>query len=196
MKAHVALVNPPYPPEAGQSVFLPLGSGYLAAVLEREGYKVSVVDCQTSKFNPQALQEKFSELSPDIVGVTSATVTYLPALDVLKAAKVAAPNALTLMGGPHVSVLDREAFVDSGNLDVIVRGEGEQTMLEIAAMISDDNLRDIDKVQGITYQKNGQIVRPPTAPWSDRHQPAAIFQATNSLRLTSISCLASTTCPS
>ncbi len=165
MKAHVALVNPPYPPEAGQSVFLPLGLGYLAAVLEKEGYKVDVVDCQTSKFNREALEEKFRSLSPDIVGVTSATVTYLPALDVLKTAKAAAPNALTLMGGPHVSVLDTEAISESGNLDIVVRGEGEQTMLELAALVSDGGLKELNKVQGITYRKNGQIVQTPDRPF-------------------------------
>ncbi len=132
MKAHVALVNPPYPPEAAQSIFLPLGIGYLAAVLEQEGYKVDVVDCQTTRPNQEVLEEKFRNLNPDIIGVTSATVTYLPALDVLKTAKIAAPNALTLMGGPHVTVLDQQALADSSNLDIVVRGEGEQTMLDLA----------------------------------------------------------------
>ena len=35
------------------------------------------------------------------------------------------------MGGPHVTVLDQEAFTESPDLDVVVRGEGEQTMLEL-----------------------------------------------------------------
>jgi anaerobic magnesium-protoporphyrin IX monomethyl ester cyclase len=158
VKARVALVNPPYPPEAGQSVFLPLGLGYLAAVLEREGYRVDILDCQTTKFNTQTLEDKLRSLNPDIVGVTSATVTYLPALDVLKTAKAAVPKALTLMGGPHVSILDKEALIDSGNLDIVVRGEGEQTILELAQLVSDDNLQELNKVQGITYQKNVEII--------------------------------------
>jgi anaerobic magnesium-protoporphyrin IX monomethyl ester cyclase len=165
VKAHVALVNPPYPPEAGQSVFLPLGIGYLAAVLEQEGYKVNVIDCQTTKFNKQALEEKFRSLNPDIIGVTSATVTYLPALEVLKAAKTAVPKALTLMGGPHVTVLDREALSESSDLDIVVRGEGEQTMLELAQLVSEDNLSGISRVQGITFKKNQKINQTPDRPF-------------------------------
>ncbi|MCL2476464.1 radical SAM protein [Candidatus Bathycorpusculum sp.] len=157
MKAHVALVNPPYPSEAAQSVFLPLGIGYLAAVLEKEGYPVDVVDCQTKKYTPQALEEKFRSLNPDIVGITSATVTYLPALEVLKSAKVAVPKALTLMGGPHVSVLDQQALSDSPDLDIVVRGEGEQTMLELARFVSEQGLMfGLSAIQGITYRSNNQ----------------------------------------
>jgi len=153
----VALVNPPYPSEAAQSVFLPLGIGYLAAVLEKEGYPVDVVDCQTKKYTPQALEEKFRSLNPDIVGITSATVTYLPALEVLKSAKVAVPKALTLMGGPHVSVLDQQALSDSPDLDIVVRGEGEQTMLELARFVSEQGLMfGLSAIQGITYRSNNQ----------------------------------------
>lgn len=153
----MALVNPPYPSEAAQSVFLPLGIGYLAAVLEKEGYPVDVVDCQTKKYTPQALEEKFRSLNPDIVGITSATVTYLPALEVLKSAKVAVPKALTLMGGPHVSVLDQQALSDSPDLDIVVRGEGEQTMLELARFVSEQGLMfGLSAIQGITYRSNNQ----------------------------------------
>ena len=124
-----------------------------------------MVDCQITHPDSKALEEKFRSLNPDIIGVTSATVTYLPALDVLKAAKAAVPKALTLMGGPHVSVLDREALADSGNLDVVVRGEGEQTMLELARLVSEGNLKALPQVQGITYRNQNQVVQNPDRPF-------------------------------
>ena len=87
MKARVALVNPPYPVEAPQAIFLPLGISYLTAVLEENGYQVDVVDCQTTHPTQQELEDKFKSLNPDLIGVTSATLTYNPALEILKAAK-------------------------------------------------------------------------------------------------------------
>ncbi|MDR1993951.1 MAG: B12-binding domain-containing radical SAM protein [Nitrososphaerota archaeon] len=165
MKAHVTLVNPPYPPEAGQSVFLPLGIGYLAAALEKEGYPVDVVDCQTQKYTPQALEEKFRTLNPDIIGVTSATVTYLQALQVLKSAKTAVPKALTLMGGPHVSVLDQQALTESPELDIVVRGEGEQTILELAKLVSSKHLHGLSAISGITYKSSNQTFSTPDRPF-------------------------------
>jgi hypothetical protein len=52
MEIHVTLVNPPYP--IGSHLhppFLPLGLGYLAAVLEKNNYEVDVVDCQALKIS-------------------------------------------------------------------------------------------------------------------------------------------------
>ena len=78
MKAHVALVNPPYPVEAPQAIFLPLGIGYLTSVLEEAGYTVDIVDCQTTHPTQAELEDKFRSLKPDIVGVTSATLDLQP----------------------------------------------------------------------------------------------------------------------
>ena len=126
-------------------------------MLEKEGYSVEVVDCQTEKYTPHALENKFRSLNPDIVGVTSATVTYLPALEVLKSAKAAVPKALTLMGGPHVSVLDQQALAESPDIDIVVRGEGEQTILEIARFVSEQGqIYGLSAIQGITYRSNNQ----------------------------------------
>ena len=187
MKAHVALVNPSYPPEAAQSIFLPLGIGYLAAVLEQKGYKVDVIDCQITRPDQKTLEDKFRSLNPDIIGITSATVTYLPALDVLKTAKIAVPKALTLMGGPHVTVLDHEAFTESSNLDIIVRGEGEQTILELAKLVSERKLENLSQVQGITFKNKTQIIHNPDRPFiadiDSLPQPAHHHFDTNMYRL-------------
>src|SRR5690606_29826370 len=44
-------------------------------------------------------------------------------------------------------------------IDVVVRGEGEQTMLELAELVSTSNLKNLQQVNGITFRKNGNIVR-------------------------------------
>jgi anaerobic magnesium-protoporphyrin IX monomethyl ester cyclase len=162
---HVALVNPPYPVEAPQAIFLPLGIGYLAAVLEENGYIVDVVDCQTTHPTQKDLEDKFRLLNPDIVGVTSATLTYLPALNILKAAKSALPNVTTMIGGPHVTVMDEATFSESNSVDIVVRSEGEQTILELARLFSDNNLQNLNQVLGITFQKNDQVIRNPDRPF-------------------------------
>ena len=164
MKAHVALVNPPYPVEAPQAIFLPLGISYLTAVLEEKGYKVDVVDCQTTHPTQKELEDKFRSLNPDIIGVTSATLTYNPALDILKAAKAALPKAVTMIGGPHVTVMDEQVFTESQNVDIVVRSEGEQTMLELASLVSEGNLKNLNQVSGITFQNRWQSYPQPRPP--------------------------------
>jgi anaerobic magnesium-protoporphyrin IX monomethyl ester cyclase len=165
VKAHVALVNPPYPVEAPQAIFIPLGISYLAAVLEENGYQVDVVDCQTTHPSQKQLEEKFASLKPDIIGVTSATLTYLPALEIVKAAKTALPNCITMMGGPHVTSRDEQVFTESPYADIVVRGEGEQTMLQLAQIVSSSNPKNLSDVLGITFRQNGKVIRNPDRPF-------------------------------
>jgi anaerobic magnesium-protoporphyrin IX monomethyl ester cyclase len=137
----------------------------LTAVLEEKGYKVDVVDCQTTHPTQKELEEKFRSLNPDIIGVTSATLTYNPALDILKAAKAALPKVVTMIGGPHVTVMDEQVFAESQNVDIVVRSEGEQTMLELASLASEGNLKNLTQVSGITFQNAGRVIRNPDRPF-------------------------------
>jgi len=165
LKAHITLVNPPYPSGAPQAFFIPLGIAYVAAVLENKGYTVDVIDCQVLKPTKKQLERELDHLQPDIVGVTSTTLTYNPAREVVKITKEAYPNCLTIMGGPHVTVMDEQTLSENPEADIVIRGEGEQTILEIADLISKSNLKDLDKVAGITFRKNDQIVQTTNRPF-------------------------------
>jgi hypothetical protein len=70
----------------------------LIAVLEEEGYEVDLFDRPASRPNQKELEDKFRSLNPDIIGVTASTVNYLPALEILKTAKTALPNCITMIG--------------------------------------------------------------------------------------------------
>jgi anaerobic magnesium-protoporphyrin IX monomethyl ester cyclase len=159
VKTHVTLVNPPSPSGAPPSLFIPLGIGYLAAVLEKNQYEVDVIDCQALRPTRNQLKAELIKSQPDVVGVTSATLTYKPALDIVKTAKETLPNCLTVLGGPHVTALDEQTLSEAPEADIVVRGEGEQTMLELADLVSKSDLKNLQEVEGITFRKNSQIVR-------------------------------------
>jgi len=157
VKARVTLVNPPYPKGAPQSLFLPLGVGYLAAVLEENQYEVKVLDLQIQRPTPQQLEAELSRSHADIVGVTASTLTYGPAAEVARAARKALPNSLIALGGPHVTALPEQTLQTLPEADIVVRGEGERTLLELADLTSKGTLENLSAVKGITYRKNGQI---------------------------------------
>ncbi len=162
---HVTLVNPPYPSGAPQSIFIPMGISYLAAVLEMNQHEVDVIDGQVLKPTHRELEEELVKRQPDVIGVTSSTLTYKPAIEIVKTAKKATPDCLTILGGPHVTVMDEQTLSEHPEADIVVRGEGEQTMLELAHRISESNLKDLHEVAGITFRKNGKIVQTPNRPF-------------------------------
>ena len=164
MKPHVTLVNPPYPTKPHQHPpFPPLGLGYLAAVLEKNHYQVDVVDCQASRLSYEEFRNEVGKRQPNIVGITSTTRLYKSALQVVRIAKEACPSCLTILGGSHATFWDENALQECPHLDVVVRKEGEYTLLEIVQLLEAD--KSFHDVIGTTCRKGSQIVRNPDRPY-------------------------------
>ena len=164
MRPHVTLVNPPYP--IGSHLhppFLPLGIGYLAAVLEKNQYEVDVIDCQALRLSYEDVKRELTKRQPDIVGLTSTTLTYKSALRIVQIAKEVCPNCLTVLGGVHVTFWDDKALEESPYLDIVVRKEGENTFLELLQRL--DAGKAFHDVVGTTCRKDGTIVKNPDRPY-------------------------------
>jgi radical SAM superfamily enzyme YgiQ (UPF0313 family) len=164
MRLHVTLVNPPYPSGSHQHPpFTPLGLGYLAAVLEKNRYEVDVIDCQALKLSYEEFKSEIGKRQPNIVGITSTTLTYKSALRIAKIAKEVCPSCITLLGGSHVTFWDDKALQECPSLDIVVRKEGENTLLELVQKLeAGKSFRD---VLGTTCRKDGKIVRNPDRPY-------------------------------
>jgi anaerobic magnesium-protoporphyrin IX monomethyl ester cyclase len=164
MKPHITLVNPAAPEGAVMHwPFALLGLGYLAAVLEKNNYQVDIIDCQVSKMTLEEFKTEIKKRQPDIVGATSSTLTYKSSLKLIKAAREALPNVKTFAGGPHVTFWDDHALEECPELDVVVRREGENTVLELTQRVERGN--DFDGVLGITHRKEGKIIREADRPY-------------------------------
>jgi radical SAM superfamily enzyme YgiQ (UPF0313 family) len=115
------------------------------------------------KLSFEEFRSELGKRQPDIVGITSTTLTYKSGLKIAKIAKEVCPNCLTVMGGPHVTFWDYEALQECPELDVVVRREGENTLLELVQRVEADE--DFQGVLGITYRKNGKTVRNADRPY-------------------------------
>ena len=79
------------------------------------------------------------------------TLTYKSALKIVKICKEVWPNCITAVGGPHVTFWDDKALQEEPSLDVIVRREGEDTMLELAQRV--ENGQAFFDLSGTTCRK-------------------------------------------
>ncbi len=143
--------------------FPQLGLGYLAAVLEENQYEVDVIDCQALYINYDEFKREISKRQPDIVGLTAITLTYKSALHLAKIVKELHPNCLTVLGGHHATFWDEEALQECPYLDVVVRKEGEYTLLELVQRLEAG--KSFHDVQGVTCRKDGKIVVNPDRPY-------------------------------
>jgi radical SAM superfamily enzyme YgiQ (UPF0313 family) len=162
-KTKIALVNTPLLEGAGDHpLFAPLGLAYMAAVLEQNNFEVKVFDCPIYGIDHENLKKELSAYQPNIVGVGAMTQTYESALKTAYAAKEVCPDAKIVMGGPHATFQDKEILTQEKVVDIIVRGEGEETLLELAKQ---PDLQNIGDIKGITYRNGGEIVQTPTRPF-------------------------------
>jgi radical SAM superfamily enzyme YgiQ (UPF0313 family) len=136
--------------------------GYLAAVLEKNGYTVDVIDCQALMISLDEFRTELSKRKPNIVGITSITLTYNSALKIAKIAKEVHPNCVTVLGGPHVTFWDENALSECPSADIVVRQEGEYTLLELVQKLEAG--KPIDDVLGTTCRKDGKIIKNPVRP--------------------------------
>ena len=139
----------------------PLGIASLAAVMEREGASVGIIDAAVEGLTtPETLQRIFN-FKPDVVGFTSTTSFFMAAVRASQALKKSHPRIPVILGGSHVSANPGHALSFSC-FDIGVIGEGEETIKElIPALLSGGKL---DSIRGLVCRLNGKLHRTPSRP--------------------------------
>ena len=157
------MVNPPIPKAVfHHQRYVPIGLAYLAAVIEKNGYELAVIDCPATGMDHYKLKRKLVAFKPNLIGVTSMTPTIKSAFQSARSAREACPDATIVIGGPHATFMDAQILNNEGAIDVVVRGEGEETFLELAQTATDSrNFRD---VKGITFRNGEGTFRTPDRP--------------------------------
>ncbi|MFH1821695.1 MAG: radical SAM protein [Methanobacteriota archaeon] len=143
----------------------PLGILQLAAYLESKDKKVEieVLDCQAKRLDWKDLEKRIESFKPDIVAPSSlATCNTYTVVRTLELAKKVDTDIMTVVGGQHFTALDVESLKAYPEIDVVVRGEGEQTFAELGK--AKGKKSSLSKIKGISYRHGKKIVRNPDRP--------------------------------
>lgn len=139
-----------------------LGILYLGTMLKNDGYKVNIL-CTDFPWLDDII-EKIRNEHIAIAGFYTITDNIDRCVRCASLLKELFPDLIILMGGPHASVLDKEILKKHNSVDMIVRGEGEYTLLSIARFFYDGS-GELKDIKGITYRKNNEICRNDDAPF-------------------------------
>ncbi len=134
----------------------PLGLAYIAAVLEREGHKVSIIDAPTLELSIEETVRDILSRNPDLVGISAVTPTVKGGYAIANMIKEEDPDIPVVMGGPHVSFMFEEALANGA--DYVVIGEGEETSRELVSFL-EDGKGDIRGIKGLAYVDSDGYVR-------------------------------------
>ena len=169
----ILLINPPqtfFPSSDPPAANLPLGLLYIAAVLDKAGYKTEILDAFMTDFPFRKIgditevgmpygkiKEEILRRKPDIVGIANPfTCQVENTVRVADIVKEVDHSILTIVGGPHGTVVPVEFLEEASNVDIVVIGEGEHTMLDIISFF--EGKKKIDDVQGIAHRRDEKVV--------------------------------------
>jgi len=193
-----------------------LGILYLAGYLEQNGVEVEVVDALWDNLSPQELEKVIIKSKPNLVGVSCYVGSRFEDFKVVQLVKKINPAIITVMGGPQATATAEDTLTHLPELDFIILGEGEVTLLELCRTI-EKKARNFEDIQGIAYLKNKIFVQNPhrefipdldSLPLPARHlhpkykslDPARMFYVDNSVgiyneKFSTVQVMASRGCP-
>lgn len=137
----------------------PLAMLQLAAFLEHKenNWDLEVLDCQAENIRWHGLKRRIESSDPDVVVVSSlATCNAYTVLRTVALVKEIDPQIKTVIGGQHFTALAQESLEQYPEIDFIIRGEGELTLLELVKNLSEDKSPGL--VKGLSYHHNNQVV--------------------------------------
>lgn len=125
----------------------PLALEYLGAAV-KENHDVKLLDLR-SPLEP-GLKETLESFQPDIIGCGAYTTEVNSAKQICAEAKRAFPEILTVVGGPHPTVMPEDLFDE--NIDVVTVGEGTQPFKKICEC--HEKQKSFEDIENIYYRKN------------------------------------------
>lgn len=129
----------------------PLGILYISAYLENHGFENSIHDSTFSSF--EYLCSQIQTETPDLIGIYTNLMTKLNVLKLISfiKSKPELARCKIVLGGPEVrNHVDN--FLNAG-ADILVLGEGEESMLEIAEhLLANRNCTDFSEIKSIAFK--------------------------------------------
>ncbi len=143
------------PPTFSITTSPPIGIGYIASILLKEGHKVEIHDFVKSKTSIEYSVKTIKEKKFDLLGISVFTARYLSAKEFIRKFKKNEPNIPIVVGGVHISALPEESIQDL-NADFAIIGEGEYSLLELVKEI-EKGTNKFNDIKGLVYKTNGKI---------------------------------------
>jgi len=165
----VVLIHPPKPKtlqsETRRQWVRPLGLHYLAAWLEKNGFKVKILDFEKDVMSQSQRAAVLRDNPADLFGITSVSYTRFEATNIASDIKRIFPNSMVIVGGVHFTFVAEDVLSRVNGIDAVCIGEGENVILSVAmAIASGKNSQQLDDIPGIAFRRDGKIIRTPPQP--------------------------------
>ena len=144
----------------GGAVMPTLGILYIASFIKKQGFPVEIIDTEGLKMDIESAVQAIAEQNPDVLGITTTTVSIISAVKLAKEIKNKIPRIKIFLGGPHVTAVPKETMEDFTVIDGSILGDGEYSFLKVIQNIR-DGIDFQQEVEGFAWRKNNEnIINP------------------------------------
>jgi anaerobic magnesium-protoporphyrin IX monomethyl ester cyclase len=141
----------------------PLGAGLLATILKIAGCEVKLLDLPVEKLTNEDVINYIEEFQPRFIGVSCWSPTAAKAFSLTDTIKEKISDIPIVLGGPHPTSFPEVTLRKIKSVDIVVAGEGEKTILELAEHFFKGKLA-LSEIKGVGYRENGKDIFTPDRP--------------------------------
>lgn len=155
----ILLVAPYKKSYLGLAKFPPIGLGYLAAALRKNGFfDVIILDClKEGVLDPVSYSGYLKAKKADIVGINTWSLAVNEVQQILKTTKEVNQQIVTIVGGPHPSALPKEAMDFFIHADYGFVGEAEIGLPMLMEKLESKKNIDLSLIPGLIYKDGNKI---------------------------------------
>jgi radical SAM superfamily enzyme YgiQ (UPF0313 family) len=167
IKYHEAADQQPLSKKAAEKlgIFPSFVFGGLAAWVRQHGYAVDLIDLHVENLYPNDVTARVRDYDPQIVALTSKTLGWPAVIEIAQMVRKTCPNALIVVGGPHMTIYAEESL-SWECFDVAIVGDGEDVFLDLCEHVEQGG-GGWEEIPGLVYRdSSGEILKTESRPLS------------------------------
>jgi len=134
---------------------IPLGLGYLAAVLREAGHPVAIFD---AAIETEPLETVVRRGGYELLAISAVTPLIVDAWSMAKEGK--RMGMTTVLGGPHLTLMPEESIsAEHPEVDYVIKGEADESIIEFVDAL--EGRRAMETVHGLHLRGSGEMVANP-----------------------------------
>lgn len=140
-----------------------LGIQYIGGVLRNAGFDVRIINADYENMDNEQIVNLICENDTDLLGIAPCYINMDGAIKIIQKIKSRHSSIITCLGGHHATFCCNEILKNEDVIDFIVRGEGEETSLELAEAIeshygSIPPLEVLSTIKGLSFRYDKEVI--------------------------------------
>lgn len=135
--------------------FPPLNLALLAAIAQKQGHTVEIIDAEVGKLSKEDVVSMAMEKKVDLIGMSGMSPFFHLSKEIATALKEKGEKAKICIGGPHITIVEEQVFDKA--FDFAFIGDAEESWPKFLEVYS--NNESLETVPGLIYRLGGQVFK-------------------------------------